>query len=281
MHSAIEKICNFVSNFVDSHGFRGIIIGISGGLDSAVTAALCVKAIGKQRVFGLVLPERDSSKETVKDAKLVCEWLGIPYKVRSITSVLRRIGVYRLFPPAELFPRSLQEKYVLGKWKKLSADPFIDDLLTRGNEEFLKGLAFYRIKHRVRMCLLYFEAEQRGYAVASTENKTEYLTGLYVKWGDDCGDISPIAHLYKTQVFKIAKELSVPERILTKIPSPDLIPGIFDELAFEMSYGELDRILMAIESGDDLSIFPQEKVNRVRKIVEAARIRNLRNCKLE
>ncbi|WP_041446467.1 NAD(+) synthase [Pseudothermotoga thermarum] len=277
----MKEICNFIFDFVEKYGYKGIVVGISGGLDSAVTAALCVKAIGSEKVFGLIMPERDSSKDTVKDAKLVCEWLKIPFKVKSITPILRKIGVYKLFPPARLFPRSFQERYVLNKWRKLSQDPFIDDLLSKGNDQFLKGLAFYRIKHRVRMCLLYFEAEQRGYAVASTENKTEYLTGLYVKWGDDCGDISPIAHLYKTQVFDLAKKLDVPEKIIAKAPSPDLIPGIDDEFALGMSYQELDQILVAIETGKDLSTFPTEKVNRVKKILEAAKVRNLRNYRIE
>ncbi len=281
MHNAVNEICDFISDFINSYGFKGIVIGISGGLDSAVVAALCERTLGKEKIFGMVLPERDSSKQTVKDAKLVCEWLGIPYKVRSITPVLRRIGVYKLFPPASLFPRGFQEKYVLSKWKRLSEDPFIDDLLTRGNGEFLKGLAFYRIKHRVRMCLLYFEAERRGYCVASTENKTELLTGLYVKWGDECGDISPIAHLYKTEVFALAEELGVPERIIKKAPSPDLIPGINDEFVFGMTYQELDQLLMTIENGENLSMFPFEKVDRIRKIIEAAKIRNLRNRRIE
>ncbi|MEJ5229223.1 MAG: NAD(+) synthase [Pseudothermotoga sp.] len=277
----IQKICSFISSFVDRHNYRGVVIGISGGVDSAVVAYLCVKAIGKEKVFGLLLPERDSSKDSVTDAVDLCEGLGISYKIKSITPTLRKLGIYKLFPPAFLFPRSFQEKYVLGKWQSLSEDPFIDDLRDEGNEQFLKGLAYYRAKHRVRMCNLYFEAERRGYAVAGTSNKTELLTGLYVKWGDDAADFEPIVHLYKTEVFDLAKKLGIPKKIIEKPPSPDLIPGLKDEFIFGMSYEELDRILQKIEEKKDLSDEDPQKVSRVLKIIEASEKRKIKSVCLK
>lgn len=276
----IDKICNFISSFVSKHNYKGIIIGISGGLDSAVVAYLCTRAIGKDKIFGLLMPERDSSKDSVKDGILVCENLGITYKIEPITPVLRKLGIYKLFPPTFIFPRSIQEKYVLGKWQRLSKEPFIDDLLNQGNEEFLKGLAYYRSKHRIRMCKLYFEAEKRGYAVAGTSNKTEILTGLYVKWGDDASDFEPIAHLYKTEVFELAKELKVPQKIIGKAPSPDLIPGLTDEFAFGMNYEELDRILSKIEKGLKLDDENPQKVEKVLKILKAAEKRKIKCIKI-
>ncbi|WP_041083713.1 NAD(+) synthase [Thermotoga profunda] len=276
----LEKICDFISSFVNKYNYKGVVIGISGGIDSTVVAYLCVKAIGKDRVFGLILPERDSSKDSIKDGVLVCKSLEIPYKIKSITPILRKIGIYKLFPPALIFPRSIQEKYVLGKWQKLSKDSFIDDLLNQGNEEFLKGLAYYRIKHRVRMCNLYFEAEKRNYAVAGTTNKTEILTGLYVKWGDDASDFEPIAHLYKTEIYELAKELKVPEKIIKKKPSPDLIPGLTDEFVFEMSYEKLDRILKKIENNSKLDDEDPQKVQRVLKIIKAAEKRKIKTIKI-
>lgn len=276
----IDKICNFISSFVSKYNYKGIIIGISGGLDSAVVAYLCTRAIGKDKIFGLLMPERDSSKDSVKDGVLVCENLGITYKVEPITPVLRKLGIYKLFPPAFIFPRSVQEKYVLGKWQRLSKEPFIDDLLNQGNDEFLKGLAYYRSKHRIRMCKLYFEAEKRGYAVAGTSNKTEILTGLYVKWGDDASDFEPIAHLYKTEVFELARELKVPQKIIGKAPSPDLIPGLTDEFAFGMNYEELDRILSKIEKGLKLDDENPQKVEKVLKILKAAEKRKIKSIKI-
>ncbi|HOK84235.1 MAG TPA: NAD(+) synthase [Pseudothermotoga sp.] len=276
----IQMICDFISSFINKNNYSGVVIGVSGGIDSAVVAHLCVKALGKNKVFGLILPERDSSRDSVRDAVLVCESIGISYRIKSITSMLRRLGIYRLFPPAFIFPRSIQEKYVLGKWQKLSVDPFIDDLLDQGNKEFLKGLAYYRSKHRVRMCNLYFEAEKRNYAVAGTSNKTELLTGLYVKWGDDATDFEPIAHLYKTEVFEVARELNVPERIVKKAPSPDLMPGLVDEFVFGMSYEELDRILKKIENNSNFDDEDPQKVQRVLKILKAAEKRKTRSVKI-
>lgn len=276
----IDKICNFILSFVSKYNYKGIIIGISGGLDSAVVAYLCTRAIGKDKILGLLMPERDSSKDSVKDGVLVCENLGITYKIEPITSVLRKLGIYKLFPPAFIFPRSIQEKYVLGKWQRLSKEPFIDDLLNQGNDEFLKGLAYYRSKHRIRMCKLYFEAEKRGYAVAGTSNKTEILTGLYVKWGDDASDFEPIAHLYKTEVFELARELKVPQKIIGKAPSPDLIPGLTDEFAFGINYAELDRILSKIERGSKLDDEDPQKVEKVLKILKAAEKRRIKCVKI-
>ncbi|AAD35729.1 NAD synthetase [Thermotoga maritima MSB8] len=263
-----ESLISFIKEKIEEYNYRGAVVGVSGGVDSAVVLSLCVQALGKDRVFALILPERDSSKDSLKDAVDFCERLGVEYRKRSITPILRKIGVYRLFPPRLFLPDSIVKRYVLNRWNTLSKDPFLDDLRNTGPEEFLKGLAYYRIKHRIRMCLLYFEAEKRGYAVVGTTNRTEYLTGLYVKWGDEAVDIEPIMHLYKTQVFELAKEMNVPEKILKKPPSPDLIPGITDEMAFNMSYLELDRILMKLEKNEDLSDEDPKKVERVKKILE-------------
>ncbi|PLV59349.1 NAD(+) synthase [Thermotoga sp. KOL6] len=266
-----KELITFLKKAVEKLNRRGAVVGVSGGIDSAVVINLCVEALGNDRVFGLILPERDSSKDSVKDAISLCKQLKIDYQIRSITPILRKIGVYKLFPPRLFFPESVVRKYVMNKWSSLSKDPFFDDLRNIGTEEFLKGLAYYRIKHRVRMCFLYFEAEKRGYAVVGTTNKTEYLTGLYVKWGDESVDIEPIMHLYKTQVYELAKELDVPEKILKKPPSPDLIPGVTDEMAFGMSYAELDRILMKMVEGKDLSGEDKRRVERVRTILKLAK----------
>lgn len=277
-----EEIVEFIRKTVYEYEFQGAVVGISGGIDSAVVGKLCVEALGRSKVYGLILPERDSSPETVGDAVLVCEYLGIEFAVRPITKVLRSMGVYRLEPPAMFIPRRIQENYVRKKLRELSSsdNPFIDDLESEGNEKFLKGLAYYRVKHRVRMCMLYLEAEKRNYAVVGTTNKTEETIGFYVKWGDDAVDIEPIMHLYKTQVYQLAEILGVPERILRKAPSPDLVPGITDELMFGMSYEELDRILMKQEKGENLETEVDEKVEMVRKILKATKKRKLRQLGL-
>ena len=274
-----EKIREFIRNGIERYGYGGAVIGISGGVDSAVAGALLVDALGPGRVFGLLMPERDSAGDTPRDSKLVCDHLGIEYAVRPITPFIRRLGVYRMKPPAFLFPRKIKERYAKKQWFRVE-DPYTADLKTSGGRENRRNLAYYRTKHRFRMIMLYFEAEKRGYAVAGTTNKTEYLTGFYVKWGDDSSDIEPILHLYKTQVYMLAGELGIPRSIIDKTPSPDIAPGITDEFALGMEYSDLDRILEKIETGVSLSQEKQEDVERVREILAAAEYRNVRNLSL-
>lgn len=272
-----SEIIGFIRKCIDDFDYKGAVVGISGGIDSAVVATLAVEALGKNNVFGLLLPERDSAPDTLKDSLTVVDFLGIDYKVKKISDVLRKLGTYKLEPPASIFPRKIQEDYVRSKWSSLAQeDTFLDDLKDRGNSEFLKGLAYYRSKHRIRMCCLYLEAEKRGYAVLGTTNRTELKSGFYVKWGDDATDIEPLMHLYKTQVYELAKVLEVPERIISKPPSPDLVPGITDEFALGMSYEDFDRILIKLEKKESINEEKKNKVERVRKIVEYAKKREVK-----
>ena len=279
MSSEKKRIIEFIRNKIDQYGYKGAVIGISGGIDSAVVGKLLTEALGPEHVFGLLMPERDSSKETIADSKLVCSFLKINYALKPITPLVRRLGVYRMKPPARLFPRSIQEKYTMNVWYSTDA-PYINDLKTSGGEEYRKNLAYYRTKHRFRMIRMYFEAEKRGYAVFGTTNLTEMLTGFYIKWGDDSTDIEPIMHLYKTEVYKLAAELGIPEKIINKKPSPDIAPGMTDEFALGISYPDLDRIIKKIRSGADLHDENEEEVRKADDILKAAEYRNIRNLHL-
>lgn len=277
----IDKIIQFIQETMAKFGYKGAVIGISGGIDSAVTAALTAKAIGAENIFGLLMPDRDSAKNTLCHSKLVADYLGIKYKVKKLTRTLRSIGVYRLYPPAWIFPRNFQEKWTRKTMEKVSNDPFIDDLYNRGPEKMRKGFAYIRIKHRVRTIFEYYYAEQLQYAVIGCTNKTEAVIGFYVKYGDDSSDIAPIAHLYKSEVYEVARELNIPEVIINKAPSPDLMPGITDEYAINMKYVDLDRILQKIENDDgSIDIENPELVERVKKIKEAAKYRTIKSIHL-
>lgn len=277
----INQITNFIKENIQKYGYKGAVIGISGGIDSAVTAALTVKAIGPENVIGLLMPDRDSSKETLSHSKLVAKNLGIEYKIHKITRILRTIGVYRLFPPAFIFPRKFQENWTRKTMGAVSDDPFIDDLHNRGPLKMRKGCAYIRIKHRIRTIMEYFYAEQKQYAVIGCANKTEAITGFFVKYGDDSSDFAPIAHLYKSEVYKIARELGIPEIIINKPPSPDLMPGVTDEYAINMKYDDLDRILLKLDK-EDKSINQEnpDLIVRVKKIMDSAKYRRIKSVHL-
>jgi len=276
----VEEIKNEIIEFIKTefkkYKYFGAVIGISGGIDSTVTADILVKALGRKKVFGLLMPERDSYKDTLKDSKLVCSHLGIDYKIIKLTPVLRKMDIYKMKPPAKIFPRKYQENYAKKQWENVES-PYIKDLKNSGGNENRKNLSYYRVKHRLRMAYLYFEAEKRGYAVVGATNKTELKTGFYVKWGDESCDIDPILHLYKTQVFKLARHLDIPKKILEKKPTPDIAPGIDDEYALGIDYEALDRILIKIENNDSLDGENEINIEKVKEILEFANLRNVKN----
>ena len=275
----MEKTKDFIKTNIEKYMFKGAVIGISGGIDSAVVGKLLRDSLGRNKVFGLILPERDTAPDTVDDAVLVCDYLGIEYEIINITGILRKMGVYSLKPPAFPFPKKIQTRYSKKVWTS-EKNPFIQDLTTQGDKSFSESLAYYRTKPRIRSIMLYFEAEKRNYAVAGCTNKTEALTGFYTKWGDEACDIEPIRHLYKTEVFELAEKLSIPQKIIDKKPSPDIAPGITDEFALGIGYDELDRILMKIEIGENLADEDKSNVTKVKKMLEYSRYRVVRQLHL-
>jgi NAD+ synthase len=278
----IEEITAFIRTSVEKYNYRGAVLGISGGIDSTVVGAIAVRALGADKVLGVILPERDSEKTTVRDAKSVVEFLNIDHKTIRITGVLRRMGIYALVPPALFVPQKIKERYAGKRFRreanqKGNRDAYLSDLAGPENDSLRAGAAYYRAKHRVRTCFLYLEAEKRGYAVLGTTNKTELRTGLFVKWGDDSRDIEPVMHLYKTEVLRIAERLGIPQQVLNKKPSPDLIPGITDEIALGIEYADLDRILSKIEEGRPLTDEMPAKVKRVKSLLENAKYRSVKS----
>jgi len=246
-----DVITNFIKDSVSKFHRDGAIIGLSGGIDSALAALLTVKALGKENVIALFMPERDSSPKSEKDAMLVANSLNINLKKVNLTPILNEIGVYKLEPPARFIPRIIQKKYVLNKYMKFQDEnetTFLKSLKGgEGIDELKRGIAYHRIKHRLRMVMWYYYAELYNYLVIGCCNKTEKLTGYFVKYGDSGSDIDSIATLYKTQVKELARFIGVPEQIIEKSPSPDLMPGMIDEFALQMKYENLDMILYGFE----------------------------------
>jgi NAD+ synthase len=250
---------DFIKEHMDKLEREGVILGLSGGIDSAVVAALCKRAVGSEKTLALMMPEKDSREEHVKDALNFAKELGIATRLIDITPYLKTLGVYRLAPLSRIpLLNRLRGPLVKRAYRyyerKTGETPFSASLAGFKGKPFNSFLktknGFYRIKHRMRMVLLYLHGELEDRLIVGAANKSEYQIGYFVKHGcDDATDIMPLLNLYKTQVRELARYLNIPSRIIEKPPSPDIIPGIIDEEAIGIPYEKLDLILLALEKG--------------------------------
>jgi len=267
----VEAEAGRISAFIEEQVLRfyrrkGAVVGLSGGVDSALVAALCVRAFGPERVLGVILPERESSPVSEPFAREQAEALGIACERVDLTPILTALGVYetkervirRLCPDFEpdtdvtkiSLPGGILEREGLNVFTLTVEKPGGAKLTRRlGAEDFREISASQNMKQRSRMTQLYRFAESRHYVVAGTTNRAELEQGYFVKYGDGGVDIEPVAHLYKTQVFALARHLGVVENILEREPSPDTwSAGVGDvEFYFRMPFEVLDMLLYAVD----------------------------------
>jgi NAD+ synthase len=273
---------------------RGIVVAMSGGVDSSVVATLATRALGPERVFGLLLPERDSSDDALRLGRLLAEQLGIRYAVEDIAPVLAALGCYERQDEAA---RMVVPEYGPGWRCKIVLPPLLaGDRLNvaqlvvadpAGNQRrlrmtsvaFLQMVAATNFKQRTRMMLAYYHADRLAYAVAGTPNILEYDQGFFVKQGDGAADIKPIAHLYKTQVFALAEALGVPNEIQRRQPTTDTysLAQSQEEFYFALPYPEMDLCLWAVNHGAPAADVARatgltvEQIERVFRDIEAKR----------
>ena len=271
----VAKIAERVRELLRAHLHRrGLVVAISGGIDSSVCAALAVRAVGRERVFGLLLPERDSASESTIRGRQVVAQLGIAHEEFDIAPVLDALGCYRWRDAAirNVFPAygdGWKNKIVIAGrrtghfnfFKLVVQSPegqIFEERLDSKN--YLQIVAPTNFKQRVRKTLEYFHADRLHYAVVGTPNRLEYDQGFFVKNGDGSADLKPIAHLYKTQVYALARYLELPEEIRNAQPTTDtysMVQGQ-DEFYFALPYHQMDIALLAYNNGEPASALAAE-----------------------
>ena len=265
----IEKTVASIENFVkeeilEKFQRKGTVIGISGGIDSAVMASICTRSVNPKQVLGLIMPEKESDPSSQILAEKIANQLGIETKIIDITSILESFGVY------ENKEKIIKEKFsnfnnncmysvrVPSKFGNSVGIPFLEILDDKNKKhqikisasEFLTLTASSSIKHRVRMTLLYYYAEKNNFCVVGTTNKSEFLQGYFVKYGDGGTDIEPLSNLYKSQIYQIGEFLNIPREIHEKDASPDIwsLKTSDEEFFYSVPYHIVDLILYAREN---------------------------------
>lgn len=261
----VERICEFIQQQTLSMRRDGAVIGLSGGIDSALCAELCVRALGKEKVFGLILPEKESNPISKEYALKQARKLGIKTETIDISPTLKGFRTYEKRDRVikEIFPEydtHYRFKITLPP-DLLSRDAFNFFTLTIDNgrgsvksarlkKDTLNAIiAATDTKQRTRMMHLYYYAEKMNYFVCGTTNRSESIQGFFVKYGDGGVDIEPIAHLYKTQVYQLSEYTGVIEEIIQRTPSPDTYSFEVsdEEFFFRIPYDKLDLLLYSWE----------------------------------
>jgi NAD+ synthase len=273
---------------------KGVVVALSGGIDSSVVGALCVRAFRKERVLGLLMPERDSAQETLELSRLISNHLEISTVCEDITGILESVGCYRRRDEAI---KSVVPEYGPDYKCKIVLPSVLEDdryrifsvvvqspdgeqtkvRLTPG--AYLGIVAATNFKQRTRKMLEYYHADRLNYAVTGTPNRQEYDQGFFVKLGDGASDIKPIAHLYKTQVYQMAEFLGVPAEICNRPPTTDTysMPQSQEEFFFSVPYGKMDLCLYGKNNGlspGEVSAAAEmtaEQVDRVYRDIDAKR----------
>ncbi|HID43505.1 MAG TPA: NAD+ synthase [Archaeoglobaceae archaeon] len=226
----VEKITSFIRQKVNESNAKGVVVGVSGGVDSACVTILSQKALGAENVKGLIMPEKGITPEQdIIDAVNLCKELGIDFRIIEI-------------------------------------NPFVDAFEKILGKRSLKAIA--NLKPRIRMTILYFHANSENMIVVGTGNKTELSVGYFTKYGDGGVDILPIGDLYKTEVFKLAEYIGVPENIIKKKPSAGLWKGQTDEKEMGISYEKLDLILKSIEKNIEEIDAGEDEIKKVKEMVK-------------
>ncbi len=268
-HILIDQICHKMqADVFQLFKRQGVVIGLSGGIDSSVCCALAVRALGADKVLGVLMPERDSSPESKEYALLLAKKFGVKTIVEDISGVLDGFGCYQRRDEAvqhaipEFDPSVDKMKIgIPSEFVKSGLPPvfYVTVVFANGDtrrerlsmKDYLQIVAASNFKQRSRMSMLYYHAERLHYAVVGTPNKHEVQQGFFVKYGDGAADFMPIGNLYKTQVYQLAEELGVPKEIIRRTPTTDTYSAeqTQEEFFYQMPFREMDLLWYAYENG--------------------------------
>jgi NAD+ synthase len=255
----------------------GAVVGISGGIDSSVCAALCARALGPERVLGVMMPEKESAGESKTLAEKLAKTFGFETTVEEISSGLNGMGCYKrrndaikqVFPDFDenkdkckiVIPTNILEKSTYNFFN-LAVEKANGEVLSERMppSAYLQVVAASNLKQRLRMTTLYYHAEKRNWAVVGTGNKDEHMQGFFVKYGDGGADLKPIAHLFKIQVYQIAEKIGVPKEIINRTPTTDTYSAEVtqEEFFFGLDFYHMDMLWHAMENN-----VPPEKAAEV------------------
>ncbi len=262
----VQKTHDCLIDFLRKYHKKGYVVALSGGIDSSVVGTLCVEALGKDRVYGLLLPEKDSSSDTLRLSELIAKHLGIRYENIDLTSMLEAVGCYQnrddairsVFPDYTSKCKSKITLPEIGENKKIRLFSIVIETPDGKRhkkrlppEAYLGIVAATNYKQRIRKMKEYYYADRMNYATTGTPNRQEYDQGFFVKLGDGSADIKPIAHLYKTQVYQLARYMGVPDEICNRAPTTDTysMEQSQEEFYFSLPYEKMDICLYGKNNG--------------------------------
>lgn len=286
------NIRGFIKNQIVGFKKKGAVLGVSGGIDSAVALTLCVQELGKENVYGILLPEKESAPSSRTLGAEICESLGVAYEEVPISPILESLNIYekkeqvikrtcpeydaRIHKTSLVLPDFLEQGLLNVPYIRLMKDDETVGKYRLKANDYLELIGLQGVKQRSRMVVQYMYAEQMNYVVCGTTNKTELVLGQFVKYGDGGVDLEPLADCYKTQIYALGKHLKVNEEIMRRPPSADTWSHYTtdEEFYWRMPIQIMDQLLYSFEHNLPFKVIekntglPRDKIEKTKKHLE-------------